>query len=140
MIFAGAVDVQIRALNAAVATNPTVFATGGDPVELGLKAPASTGRAGNATAVTVLTDALWPKRLQLLRELSAPATAVALLVNPDRPQSPAAVREAAGGGPRHRAERARGERPHRSRLRGRLRDPEAGKGRRADRRGRRDLP
>jgi len=92
VIFAGAVDVQILALKAAISTIPVVFATGGDPVELGLGASFNRP-GGNATAVTVLTDALWPKRLELLRELSAPATAVALLVNPDRPQSPGAVRD-----------------------------------------------
>ena len=86
VIFAGAVDVQIQTLNAFISTTPIVFATGGDPVELGLGASFNRP-GGNATAVTVLTDALWPKRLELLRELSAPAAAVAVLVNPDRPQS-----------------------------------------------------
>ena len=92
VIFAGAVDVQIRALKAAISTTPIVFATGGDPVELGLGASFNRP-GGNATAVTVLTDALWPKRLELLRELSAPATAVALLVNPDSQTGPPAVRD-----------------------------------------------
>jgi ABC-type uncharacterized transport system substrate-binding protein len=92
VIFAGAVDVQIRALKAAVATTPIVFATGGDPVELGLGASFNRP-GGNATAVTVLTAALWPKRLELLCELSAPATAVAVLVNPDSQTGPPAVRD-----------------------------------------------
>jgi putative tryptophan/tyrosine transport system substrate-binding protein len=92
VIFAGAVDVQIRALNASISTTPIVFATGGDPVELGLGASFNRP-GGNATAVTVVTDALWPKRLELLRELSAQAAVVAVLVNPDRPQSPLAVRD-----------------------------------------------
>ena len=92
VIFAGAVDVQIRTLNASISTTPIVFATGGDPVELGLGASFNRP-GGNATAVTVVTDALWPKRLELLRELSAQAAAVAVLVNPDRPQSPLAVRD-----------------------------------------------
>src|SRR5947208_7332439 len=38
VIFAGAVDVQIRALNAAISSTPVVFATGGDPIALGLGA------------------------------------------------------------------------------------------------------
>ena len=139
VIFAGAVEVQIRALNAAVATIPTVFATGGDPVELGLGASFNRP-GGNATAVTVLTDALWPKRLELLRELSAPATAVALLVNPDRPQSPAAVRElqaaARGIGQSVLVVNVRTE----ADFDNAFATLEAGKGRRADRRGRRDLP
>ena len=91
VIFAGAVDVQIRTLNASISTTPIVFATGGDPVELGIGASFNRP-GGNATAVTVVTDALWPKRLELLRELSAPATAVALLVNPDSQTGPPAVK------------------------------------------------
>ena len=83
VIFAGAVDVKIRELNAAVSSVPVVFATGGDPVALGLGASYNRP-GGNATAVTVLTDSLWPKRLDLVREMVTPATAIALLVNPDR--------------------------------------------------------
>jgi putative ABC transport system substrate-binding protein len=38
VIFAGAVDVQIRTLNTAISIVPVVFATGGDPIALGLGA------------------------------------------------------------------------------------------------------
>jgi ABC-type uncharacterized transport system substrate-binding protein len=92
VIFAGAVDVQIRALNAVISTVPVVFATGGDPVELGLGASFNRP-GGNATAVTVLTAALWPKRLELLRELVPPAPVVALLVNPDSQTAAPAVKD-----------------------------------------------
>jgi ABC-type uncharacterized transport system substrate-binding protein len=92
VIGAFAVDVQIRALNAAVSTVPTVFATGGDPVALGLGASFNRP-GGNATGVTVITAALWPKRLELLRDLVAPTTAVALLVNPDNQTHKPAITE-----------------------------------------------
>jgi ABC-type uncharacterized transport system substrate-binding protein len=92
VIFAGAVDVQIRALNAAISTIPVVFATGGDPVALGLGASFNRP-GGNATGVTVITAALSPKRLELLRELAIPATAVALLVNPDSQHAEPAIRD-----------------------------------------------
>ena len=83
VIFAGAVDVKIRDLNAAISSVPVVFATGGDPVALGLGASFNRP-GGNATAVTVITDELWPKRLELVREFVSSSTAVAILVNPDR--------------------------------------------------------
>jgi putative ABC transport system substrate-binding protein len=82
VIFAGGLDVDIRAVRAAVTTTPIVLATGGDPVELGLVASFNRP-GGNATAVTVSTAALWPKRLELIRELVPSATAVGLLVHPD---------------------------------------------------------
>jgi putative ABC transport system substrate-binding protein len=82
VIFAGAVDVRIRALNKELSAFPIVFATGGDPVSLGLAA--SLGRpGGHTTGATVISAILWPKRLELLRELIGPPGVVAVLVNPD---------------------------------------------------------
>jgi putative ABC transport system substrate-binding protein len=98
VIFAGAVDVQLRELKAAISTIPVVFATGGNPVALGLGASFSRP-GGNATAVTVITDELWPKRLELARELLAgPATTVALLVNPGKQTAELATLQAAARG------------------------------------------
>ena len=71
-IFAGGMDIDIRGVRTVITTTPTVFATGGDPVGLGLVASFNRP-GGNATAVTVIAAELMPKRLELLRELVASA-------------------------------------------------------------------
>jgi len=86
VIFAGGLDVRIRDVKAAIPTTPVVFATAGDPVELGLVASFNRP-GGNTTAVTVISASLWPKRLNLLHELLASSIVVALLVNPDDPSA-----------------------------------------------------
>jgi putative ABC transport system substrate-binding protein len=86
VIFAGGLDARIRDVKAAIPTTPVVFATAGDPVELGLVASFSRP-GGNATAVTVISASLWPKRLNLLHELLASSIVIALLVNPDDPSA-----------------------------------------------------
>jgi putative ABC transport system substrate-binding protein len=92
VVFVGAADAAHGAIRAAAATLPVVFATGSDPVALGLVASLNRP-AGNLTGVTVITAALWPKRLELLRELIAPTPVVALLVNPDSLTTEPATRE-----------------------------------------------
>ena len=91
-IFAGGMDIAIRGVRAAITKTPLVFATGGDPVELGLVATLNRP-GGNATAVTVVTAALWAKRLELLREVVAPAGLVAVLVNPNDPNAVSYTRD-----------------------------------------------
>jgi len=96
VIFAGGVsgvDVQVRAVKAAVSTVPIVIATGGDPVELGLVASLSRP-GGNVTGATALTAVLWPKRLELLRELMCSPGVIAMLVNPDNAVGATGAREA----------------------------------------------
>jgi putative ABC transport system substrate-binding protein len=93
VIFAGGVDVQVRAVKAAVSTVPIVIATGGDPVELGLVASLSRP-GGNVTGATALTAVLWPKRLELLRELMHSPGVIAMLVNPDNAVGATGAREA----------------------------------------------
>jgi len=66
----------------ATSTIPIVFATGGDPVKLGLIAGLSRP-GGNLTGVAILTVELTPKRLELLTELAPQAGVIALLVNPN---------------------------------------------------------
>src|SRR6516165_5473391 len=69
-----------RAAKAATTTIPIVFATGTDPVTLGLVA--SLNRPGaNVTGSAVLADELSPKQLQLLRDLLPNAAAFGVLAD-----------------------------------------------------------
>jgi ABC-type uncharacterized transport system substrate-binding protein len=92
VLFAGAADVAAGALRVAAATVPVVFATGSDPVESGLIASLN-NPGGNLTGVTVITNALWPKRLELLRELVPTTGLVAILTNPTNLNHLPAIRE-----------------------------------------------
>ena len=92
VIFAGGLEVSIRAVRTAIPLTPVVFAIGGDPVEFGLVASFNRP-GGNATAVTVMTAVLWPKRMELIREMVAAPTVVALLVNPDNPTTEAITKD-----------------------------------------------
>jgi putative ABC transport system substrate-binding protein len=81
----------LAALAAKAATTiiPIVFATGGDPVALGLVA--SLNRPGaNATGTVNLTVELTPK-LQLLRELIPNAGAFGVLADPSFPPTPSII-------------------------------------------------
>ena len=91
VLFAGAVDVKIKALKAGIPI-PIVFATGGDLVELGVVASMSRP-GGNATGVTVIAAELWPKQLELLRKLAGSPNLVAVLVNPNNVTTKASVRD-----------------------------------------------
>ena len=92
VIFAGASDTAAGALRVVAATVPVVFATGSDPVAARLVASLNRP-GGNLTGVTVITDALWPKRLELLRELIAPTPLIAFLVNSNNLNPTPAMRE-----------------------------------------------
>ena len=84
--------VAARAAKNATSTIPRVFVTGGDPVGDGLVASLARP-GGNLTGVSMMTPELNPKRLELLSELVPEGKAIALLVNPNSPQTEGVIRE-----------------------------------------------
>jgi putative ABC transport system substrate-binding protein len=80
------------AAKAATPTIPIVFATGADPVELGLVSSISRPD-GNVTGVSFLVKTLAAKRLELLRELVPSATVIGFLCNPTNPASEPETRD-----------------------------------------------
>jgi putative ABC transport system substrate-binding protein len=76
---------------AASSATPVLFIAGSDPVQLGLVASINRP-GGNATGVSVDTSEMFPKRLELLRELVPNVDKVAMLVGIG-PYTPAFERE-----------------------------------------------
>jgi ABC-type uncharacterized transport system substrate-binding protein len=81
------------AAKVATAAIPIAFATGADPVELGLVSSLNRP-GGNITGVSFLVTTLAAKRLELLRELVPSATVIGFLVNTANPTSESQTRDA----------------------------------------------
>src|SRR5262249_7649556 len=101
LVAAGGIASAVAA-KAATREIPIVFATGADPVEVGLVASLNRP-GGNVTGVTSLNQEVAPKRLELMHELLPSVTSMALLVNPAVPapaepgsRSPQAAAQALG--------------------------------------------
>ena len=80
------------AAKAATATIPIVFASGLDPVQLGLVSSFNRP-GGNATGVSVFTSELGPKRLGLVRELLPQPGTIAFFVNQKSATTPFQITE-----------------------------------------------
>jgi ABC-type uncharacterized transport system substrate-binding protein len=79
-------------VKAATSTIPIVFTGGGDPVKFGLVASlASPG--GNATGAINFSPVVTAKRLELLRQLLSTQSTIAVLSNPNAPNSELQVAE-----------------------------------------------
>jgi len=78
--------VSARAAKAATTTIPIVFLTGDDPVMAGLVTRLNRPD-GNLTGVSFISSTLGSKRLELLRALVPKAELIAVLVDPNNPES-----------------------------------------------------
>jgi putative tryptophan/tyrosine transport system substrate-binding protein len=67
-------------------TIPIIFVTGADQVQQGL-VPSLNRPGGNLTGVYSLSTAVAPKRVELLHEVAPGVSDIALLVNPDNPNT-----------------------------------------------------
>jgi putative tryptophan/tyrosine transport system substrate-binding protein len=80
-ILAGGGDPSPIAAKGATSNIPIVFAAGADPIKLGLVASLNRP-GGNVTGITVISNELGGKRLDLLRQLVPDATTVGYLAGP----------------------------------------------------------
>ena len=92
VLVAGGIPAAVVA-KPATTTIPIVFFVAGDPVKLGLVARMNRP-GGNLTGVTSLGGELSQKRLELARELVPKATTIAILVNPNNPNTESIIKDA----------------------------------------------
>ena len=91
IVAAGGAPLALAA-KSATSTLPIVFTGVGDPVALGLLASLARP-GGNVTGFSLLSVELTPKRLELVSELVPWAGVIALLANPNNPQTEGVVRD-----------------------------------------------
>jgi putative ABC transport system substrate-binding protein len=85
------------AAKAATASIPILFATGGDPVKLGLVASFNRP-GGNATGVSLFNVDLVAKQIELLSELIPQVATTSVLINPENPNAETESRQAQAAG------------------------------------------
>src|SRR5438874_1478740 len=85
-----------RAAQGASRTVPVVFTIGGDPVRFGLVASLNRP-GGHVTGVSLLSNVLGAKRIELLCELAPKVSRIALLMNPSNPNAAAEQADAQSG-------------------------------------------
>jgi putative ABC transport system substrate-binding protein len=90
LIFAAAPPAALAA-KAATTSIPIVFVVGFDPVTAGLVASLSRP-GGNVTGMTLFSNPLAQKRLEVLLELAPKASVIAMLVNPVSPDTAPEIR------------------------------------------------
>jgi putative ABC transport system substrate-binding protein len=93
IVASGAVQ-AIQAAKAATSAIPIVFVTGDDPVRLGLVASLNRP-GGNLTGVTVVTQSMEAKRLDILHQLLPKTAIIAMLLNRNSPSAALQFKEAA---------------------------------------------
>ena len=85
-------DSSAVAAKNATSTIPIVAVIGDDPVATGLVASLARP-GGNLTGFSIFGVEMMPKRLEILSELVPQTRAIALLVNPNNPQTPGITRD-----------------------------------------------
>ena len=91
-IVASGGSVSALAAKTATATIPIVFAFGADPIKVGL-VPSLNRPGGNVTGITIFSNELNAKKLEIMHGLVPTTAAIALLVNPDGPTANSVVQE-----------------------------------------------
>jgi putative ABC transport system substrate-binding protein len=85
-----------RAALSASPTVPVVFTIGGDPVRFGLTASLNRP-GGHVTGISLLSNVLGAKRVELLHQIAPKVSRIALLMNPSNPNSAAEQTDAQTG-------------------------------------------
>lgn len=75
-----------RAARMASSTLPVVFTVGGDPVRVGL-VDSLNRPGGNTTGISLLSNVLGAKRVEILRGIAPRTARIALLMNPNNPSA-----------------------------------------------------